>query len=78
MKQNNLNISYDSDADILEIFIGNPSPSLFEEIEDDIFEGKDEETNELTGFKIFNFRKRGRLKDVRIQLPAHVIIAGDE
>ncbi len=41
------------------------------------FEGRDEKTNELKGFKIFNFRKRD-MKDIRIPLPANVKIEAAE
>lgn len=73
MKQN-LDIYYDAEADILEIFIGEPTPCYFDEIEDDLFEGRDKKTNELKGFKIFNFRKRGGMKNIRIPLPANIRI----
>jgi len=73
MRQN-LEINYDEEADILEIFLGKPTPSYFDEIEDDLFEGRDEKTNELKGFKIFNFRKRGGMKNIKINLPANVKI----
>ncbi len=74
MKQKNLEIYYDSEADILEIFLDEPSECYFDEIDDDLFEGRDEKTNELKSFKIFNFRKRGGMKNIRIPLPANVKI----
>ncbi|MBI3622715.1 hypothetical protein HY212_01370 [Candidatus Pacearchaeota archaeon] len=74
MKQNNLEVYYDIESDILEIFIGEQTESYFDEIDDDLFEGRDEKTNELKGFKIFNFVKRGGMKDIRIPLPANVKI----
>lgn len=74
MKQNNLEIYYDEEADILEIYLGEPSPCFFDEIEDDIFEGRDKKTNELKGYKIFNFRKRGGMKNIKINLPANIQI----
>ena len=55
----NLQIYYDMEADILEIQIGEPTETYFDEIEDDLFEGYDEKTGELKGFKIFNFKERG-------------------
>ena len=73
MKQN-LEIYYDVEADILEIFIGESTASYFDEIEDDVFEGRDENTNELRGFKIFNFKKRGGMKGIKISLPANIRI----
>ncbi|MEK6891259.1 MAG: hypothetical protein AABX03_03915 [Nanoarchaeota archaeon] len=70
----NLQIYYDLEADILEIQIGEPVETYFDEIDDDLFEGHDESTGELKGFKIFNFKKRGGMKDIKIPLPANVEI----
>ncbi len=78
MNKKNLDIYYDTEADILEIFIGEPTACYFDEIDNDLFEGKDEKTNELKGFKIFNFRKRGGMKNIRIPLPANVKIEATE
>ena len=72
----NLQIYYDMEADILEIQIGEPTETYFDEIEDDLFEGYDEKTGELKGFKIFNFKKRGGMKEINIPLPANVEING--
>lgn len=71
-----IELNYDPETDLLEIFIGNPVPSYFDEIEDDLFEGRSKETNELTGYKIFNLskRKQGWAKSVKISLPANVDI----
>lgn len=69
MKTPNLDVYYDAEADLLEIFIGDPRPSLFEKIAPDVFEGRDEETNEITGYKIFNLSKRADLNPLTLQLP---------
>ena len=74
MNKNSLEIYYDKEADILEIIIGEPSPCLFDEVDDDLFEAHDENTNELKGFKIFNFKKRVQSNKLRIPLPAEVSI----
>ena len=77
MNHKNLELYYDTEADILEIVIGRPSSCYFEEVDDDIFEGHDEKNNELKGYKIFNFLKRGGFKDlkkIKISLPAGVDI----
>ena len=58
MNTKNIEINYDKEADILEVFIGDPSPSYFNEIDDDLFEGRDKETGKLTGYKIYNLTKR--------------------
>jgi len=77
MKEKNLEIYYDAEADILEIMIGEPTPSYFDETEDDIFEGRDEKTGELKGFKIFNFIKKGKnIRDIKLRLPANIEIKG--
>jgi len=72
MTQKNLEIYYDTEADILEIIIGEPSACIFDEVDDDVFEARDEKTNELKGYKIFNFLKRGTLKNIKIPLPANI------
>ena len=77
MKQQKLNLYYDTEADILELIIGEPSSCIFEEIGDDLFEARDEKTNELKGYKIFNLSKRKKqewIKSVKISLPANVSI----
>ncbi|MBU2503850.1 MAG: hypothetical protein KJ879_02240 [Nanoarchaeota archaeon] len=71
----NIELNYDDETDILEIFIGEPAPCDFEEIDGDVFEGRDEKTNELKGYKVFNFLKRGGFKGVKkikINLPVGV------
>jgi len=72
--EKNLEIFYDSEADILEIFLDEPTECYFNEIDDDLFEGREEGTDKLIGFKIFNFRKRGGMKNIRIPLPANIKI----
>lgn len=71
--KNELKIYYDTETDILEIQIGEPTEMFFDEIDDDLFEGHDEETGELKCFRIMNFTKRG-MKDVNIPLPVNVEI----
>lgn len=76
MKQK-LEIYYDIEDDVLEIQIGEPTECYFDEIEDDLFEGYDEDTGELKGYKIFNLTKRKGsdwLKKIKISLPADVKI----
>jgi len=68
MKNKTFEIYYDTEADILEIQIGKPTECYFDEISDDVFEGHDEKTGTLKGFKIFNFSKRERV-DGKIKLP---------
>lgn len=68
-----LEIYYDTEADIFEIIIGKPSSCVFDEVDDGIFEAHDETTNELKGYKIFDFSQRG-MKNIKIPLPANVDI----
>ena len=77
-KKKNLEVYYDDEADILEIFLGEPTTCYFNEIDDDLFEGKEEGTDKLIGFKIFNFKKRGGMKNVKISLPANINIEAAE
>ena len=74
MNKKKLEIIYDSEDDILEISLGVPSECYYDEISDDLFEGHDEETGELKGYKIFNFLRRGGMKNIKIMLPAEVEI----
>ena len=74
MEKQNLGIYYDIEEDILEIQIGEQTETYFDEIDDDLFEGHDEETGVLKGYKIFNFKKRGGMKNINITLPAKVTI----
>ncbi len=71
-----IEINYSPETDLLEIFIGDPVPSYYNEIDDDLFEGRSKETNELIGYKIFNLSKRKQewTKSVKISLPANVNI----
>ena len=71
MIQKNLKIYYDIEADILEITIGEPTACIFDEVDNDIFEARDEKTNELKGYKIFNFLKIAS-KNIKIPLPANI------
>ncbi|MBI2449160.1 hypothetical protein HYV49_02590 [Candidatus Pacearchaeota archaeon] len=75
--QKKLNIYYDTEADILEVTIGEPSSCIFDEVDDDLFEARDEKSGELKGYKVFNFIKRGGfegVKKIKIRLPASVNI----
>ncbi len=72
--ENKIEIIYDAEADILEIFLGEPTDCYFNEIDNDLFEGREEGSDKLVGFKIFNFIKRGGVKGTRIPLPANIKI----
>jgi hypothetical protein len=76
MTNKKIELNYEPESDLLEIFIGDPVASYFDEIDDDLFEGRSKETKELTGYKIFNLSKRKKewIKSVKIPLPANVNI----
>ncbi len=80
MANKEIELNYDPETDLLEIFIGEPIPSYYNEIGDDLFEGHDKKTNKLTGYKIFNLskRKQGWMKNIRIPLPANVKIESSQ
>ncbi len=68
-----MQIYYDEEADYLEIFIANASPTYGEEIGEDITLFKKEETNEAVGIGILNFKKRTKsLRDIELNLPFEV------
>ena len=72
MNLKDIEIDYDIEADILEIFIGEPVASYYNEIGDDLFEGRNKKTGELIGYKIFNLKKRKEnewIKKIKISLP---------
>lgn len=68
-----MNISYDEEADYLEIFAGEPGTNYGEEIEQDVTLFRDEETNEAVGIGIFNFKKRAKsLQEIKLDLPIDI------
>ena len=68
-----MQIYYDEESDYLEIFIANSSPTYGEEIGEDITLFKKEETNEVVGIGILNFKKRTKsLRDIKLNLPFEV------
>ena len=71
-KKIEIEIDYDKEGDILEIYLGKLSPAYFNEIADDLFEGRDKETGVLKGYKIFNLTKRGKDWVNKIKLPIAV------
>jgi len=70
MKNKNLNIYYDEAGDILEIRMGNPTVSYMKDLGNDIFERIDNETGEIKGLVIMNFKKRAHNK--LIEIPVQV------
>ncbi|MBI2672927.1 DUF2283 domain-containing protein [Candidatus Woesearchaeota archaeon] len=65
-----MQIHHDEEGDFLEIRIGKPTKSYFNQIGDDLFERIDEKTGKIKGFAIFNFKKRTEhLHDINVSLP---------
>lgn len=71
----NIDLYYDKEADILEIMLGEPSSCVFDEVEEGIFEAHDMKTNEIKGYKIFDFLKRGGMRNIKIPLPANMTVS---
>ncbi len=79
MEKENYEIHYDESADFLEIFLGDPSESYADEIEQGIVVRKDEETDEIKSIGIFSFKKRAIalreiLKKINLNFPLDVSV----
>ena len=76
MTKGNMRIYYDEEGDYLEIFIGNSGPNYGEDISPGITIFKDEETEEVIGVGILNFREKAKnLKDIELNLPFKIVSA---
>jgi len=65
-----MRVYYDEEGDYLTIFIGDSMPNYGEDITEDVTIFKDNETNEIIGIGILNFRERSKsLSDIEINLP---------
>lgn len=53
-----MKIHYDPESDYIEVRFGEVKPSYYEDIGNDTFERRDEETDKITGYKFFNVQKR--------------------
>lgn len=72
----NMRIYYNEEGDYLDIFIGNPRPNYGEDIAPGVTVFKDEETEEVIGVGILNFRKKAKaLKDIELKLPFKIVSA---
>ena len=68
-----MNIYYDEFGDYLEIFIGESRPNYGEDISKEITIFKDEETDEIIGIGILNFKKRTKdLNEIELKLPFEI------
>ena len=64
-------IHWDAEGDFLEVRFGQPAPSYYEDVGDDIFERRDEETGQVKGYAFFNFMKKKteEPQDIEVELP---------
>ncbi len=69
MTKKKMSIHYDKEGDYLEIRFGKATPSYFKDIGDDVFERRDESTDELRGYAIYNVQKRKCIQDIDVLLP---------
>ena len=68
-----MNIYYDEEGDYLEIFIESNRPNYGEEVASGITIFKDEETDEVIGIGILNFRKKTKsLRELNLNLPFNI------
>jgi len=68
-----MNIHYDEEGDYLEIFIESNRPNYGEEVASGITIFKDEETDEVIGIGILNFRKKTKsLRELNLNLPFNI------
>ncbi len=68
-----MNIYYDEEGDYLEIFIKKGASSYGEEVASGITIFRDEETDEVIGIGILNFRKKAKnLDEIELNLPFEI------
>ncbi len=68
-----MRIYYDEEGDYLDIFVGEPRPNYGEDTDDDVTVFKDEETDEIVGIGILNFKKRSKnLDEIKLNLPLKI------
>lgn len=71
--KNKLFVHYDDESDFLELRIGEPTESYYNDVGNDIFERRDEKTDEVKGLAIFNFKKRTeKSMDIDVELPVRI------
>jgi len=68
-----MRIYYDEEADYLTIFVGESKPNYGEDVAQGVTLFKDEESDEIVGIGILNFKeKAGRLNEMELELPFEV------
>ena len=72
-KNNDLNLFYDKEADMLYFSKGKPSATDdSDETEDEVVIRRNPKTKEVTGFTILNFSKRSQRSDQSFKLPLEI------
>ncbi|MBI4140209.1 hypothetical protein HY485_00060 [Candidatus Woesearchaeota archaeon] len=63
-------IHWDAEGDFLEVRFGKPTPSFYDDLGNDVFERKDEKTNQVKGYAFFNVIKKMKKEpqDIAINL----------
>lgn len=73
MTSKNLNIFYDTEADVLYFSKGVPSKDdISDEVSDEIVIRKNPKTKEVTGFTILNFSQKNKKSSKSFRLPIEV------
>ena len=68
-----MRIYYDDEGDFLEIMVDKPGKNYGDHVTEDIVLFKSEETNEVVGIGIFNFKKRTKdLEELKLNLPIDI------
>jgi len=68
-----LSIYYDEEGDFLEIMFGEPRSDYGDHVSKDIVLFKDQDTDEIIGIGIFNFKQNTKnLEDLKLKLPVKV------
>jgi len=68
-----LSVYYDEEGDFLEIMFGNPRSDYGDHFTEDIVLFKDQETDEIIGIGIFNFKQHTKeLEDLKLKLPVNI------
>ncbi|MBI2629336.1 DUF2283 domain-containing protein [Candidatus Pacearchaeota archaeon] len=68
-----MRVYYDEEADFLEISIAEPRQNYGDHISEDVVLYRDEETDEIVGIGIFNFKTRSKdLQEIKLDLPVNI------
>ena len=62
-KNKGLRISYDKDADVMYVFIGDPKPAICETLDNGVVIRYDKKSDKVIGFTVIDFIKRFSIKE---------------